>query len=275
MKPHLDKLACPNCRAPLSSSELALLCGTCGQVAEYEDGVLNFLPFQNRPESPKIYDDPEYIEATKALEVLHGIHYAKGSLSGWLEGIFKKWLLRHVEEAPRPILDIGCGAGNGFEQMGYPKAIVGVDVSLPFLKDCQSKFPSADTVCCDFVRAPFADSSFETITSMGALEHVFYLERMLHSVSRVLSDTGKFYVLIPCEGGLIWWLLRNVAHMKYANKLGVDYRKIASIEHINKAATIENALKKYFIAERSERRPFLVGGIAFNMAAIYVLRKRV
>ncbi len=269
-----ELLACPTCQQELSLEEASISCRTCGTIGQVTNGVLDFQSLNEPTPRPKIYDDPEYLAGLEKFPQLHELHYESNSLSGRLEGSFKSELMKLVEQPRRPFIDVGCATGSGFRQLGYPEATIGIDISLDLLTKCKASFPESDCVCCDITRAPFRRGSFETVFSMGSLEHIFYLEAFVGALEQLLSPSGRLYVMIPTEGGLTWRLLRNLAHLKYARTLEINYKHTVGIEHINDATTVENVLRKFFVIEKRRSFPLRFGGINFNFCLLYRLRRR-
>lgn len=90
------------------------------------------------------------------------------------------------------ILDIGAYASEILSvlvRLGYTN-LAGVDLN-PHLK----KSPYADLVryeICNFMDTPFADGSFDAITSISVIEHGLESRRLLGEVSRLLKPGGFF-----------------------------------------------------------------------------------
>ena len=272
---HLPRLVCPECRNRISVKPEELRCESCGFVPE--KAAAEFIDFIGENPIGEIrswYQDSDYKKGLRAMEKLYEAHYRSGSLSGSLELAFKRHLMNLVISDERPYLDVGCGVGAGFPVLGYPSSIVGVDVSKDRLRMCAEVYPQSVLVRCDMGNSPFEDESFGSIFSMGTLEHVFELERLLSGIERVLKRDGRFYVMIPCEGGWLWSFARWMAHLKYSKMLKINYRKFARIEHVNTAWGVENALRKFFIIEKKSRFPFRVGGNWANFTVSYRLAKR-
>jgi SAM-dependent methyltransferase len=108
-------------------------------------------------------------------------------------------LFRAAETGPlcplalsRPVLDLGCGAGEfaGLALMG--KIDVGIDLAARQLAAARSTRCYARLVSADARRLPFADGSFRCVVSVSVLEHVPQPELVLSEVARVLRPGGQF-----------------------------------------------------------------------------------
>ena len=142
-------LVCPTCFKELFIVENDIQCSTCGNVGDIKNDILNFYTSVEKNDQPAFYNDIEYKEAIQKLEELHRFHYDDNTLSRKLENYLKTELLKIVVDPQRPFFDIGCGTGTGFKHLGYPKEIVGIDISLTLLKTCKKNYPEADCICCD------------------------------------------------------------------------------------------------------------------------------
>jgi SAM-dependent methyltransferase len=271
-----ELLVCPQCHSKLICQNTGLKCGSCDSRAKIVDGVIKFdAPYETSDHSRLFYNDAEHYQGQQKLEELHRLHYGGDSLSGKIERYFKNELMKLVVNGERPFIDIGCGTGLAFNHFGYPKPIIGIDIDFNLMKICKGNFPESQCICCDINRAPFSKNSLKTIFSLYTLEHVFYLESFMGAVADLLSPYGYFYAAIPTEGGFVWSCLRRLAHIKYAKKLNINYKKIvAEKEHCNKASTIDNVINKFFIIDARRAIPFRAGGINFNMSLLYRLKKR-
>ena len=102
-------------------------------------------------------------------------------------------------DAPRSILDWGCGFGQVTQLMRR----AGLDVTAfdyrpgPGTDGPQplQRYPDLRVhLSSDPVALPFADASFEAVLSCGVLEHVLHPDASLEEIKRVLAPGGTFYV---------------------------------------------------------------------------------
>jgi phosphatidylethanolamine/phosphatidyl-N-methylethanolamine N-methyltransferase len=263
-------LQCPECCLAVSATDTAVSCSRCGSSFTVTSNFIDFKPVVSIPE---IYKSPDYNVDPKIIEKLHSVHYGN-PLSQFLENAFKKALCEIIIPSDSPFLDVGCGRGLAFDMIGAGNDVVGVDINGGLLLDCARDHPSSICIRDDVTSGRFRENSFKNILCLSTLEHIFHLEKFVTSISNILSPLGYFYVLIPTEGGLVWRLLRNIAHFSYSKKLGFNYKKFLAIEHINKYVTIDNVLRKFFIVEKMVFYPFNFPSYHCNMVCLYRLRKR-
>lgn len=102
-----------------------------------------------------------------------------------------KFIEAHVDKS-RAVLDIGAYASEiliSLHRLGYSN-LTGVD-----LNPALHAMPHSDMIkyeVADFMRTPFADGSFDVITSISVIEHGFQGERLLSEMSRLLRRDGYF-----------------------------------------------------------------------------------
>lgn len=97
------------------------------------------------------------------------------------------------------VLDYGCGEGQFcrfFASLG--KNAVGIDLSAQLLRIGQKKqgYPSVGFLCCDALRLPFRNGTFNTAVCLGVLHHL-NLDTALLELRRVLKNGGSLICFEP------------------------------------------------------------------------------
>ena len=98
------------------------------------------------------------------------------------------------------VLDVGCGEGYGSNLLGRDASrVVATDVSEETVRHAKEKYrrDNVSWVVCDAERLPFADGSFDVVSSLQVIEHLRDTERHLADVVRVLRADGWHYVATP------------------------------------------------------------------------------
>lgn len=275
LKLFADTFHCPDCKGKFDITDNIIKCSSCGQQFQHTNNLLHLADDKFiQPDIP-FYNDEEYIRDHKKLLDMHKAHYKKGSMSGILEGWFKKEFTKIIsKEAKRPFIEIGCGTGSSISYLGYPKPVIGIDINKDLITEAASKYTESSFVRVDISKMPMPENSVHTFISIAVLEHVFYLEKFIESIAAMLHPEGYFYVMIPTEGGALWKLLNTMAAKQYSGKFNINYAKISRIEHCNKAITIENTLSKFFHISKIKKVPFNFMGVNSNFIFCYELRKR-
>jgi SAM-dependent methyltransferase len=106
-----------------------------------------------------------------------------------------------IEVAGRDVLNIGCSFG-WFEEFaldqGSPR-VVGLDASRQSLEAAHARVPKAEFVLGSAYSLPFADATFDIVTSFDVIEHVPRGEEstMLREMRRVVRSAGLMALSTP------------------------------------------------------------------------------
>lgn len=104
---------------------------------------------------------------------------------------------RHVAGAQR-LLDLGTGEGQlarAAVAAGVPE-VVGVDRSLAMVSAALERGGGTSVIRADITALPFADTSFDAVTTSLVLEHVSDLPGAVAEIGRVLSPGGRFLLFV-------------------------------------------------------------------------------
>jgi SAM-dependent methyltransferase len=159
------------------------------------------------------------------LEIRHSEDSSKGWSKDGYEAIyhrggfghpdgFYRWLLSLLNAQPgRIFLDISCGVGTlpRLAAQADLKAH-GVDFSQVALQIAYRESPQPDWVAGDAEHLPYADATFDYVTSIGSLEHYTHPEAGARELARILKADGRACVLLPNTFGLlgnVWHALRT------------------------------------------------------------------
>jgi len=95
-------------------------------------------------------------------------------------------------------LDIGCGEGLfGSLAKDHFRHICGIDCSPAVLKTARSKGVDALMADLDERHLPFNNDSFDWISCLDVIEHVFDPEHLLNEIYRVLHRNGTLILTTP------------------------------------------------------------------------------
>jgi SAM-dependent methyltransferase len=102
--------------------------------------------------------------------------------------------------AEKDVLDLGCNTGYGSRIIKASGArVTGVDVSPEAIDIARKKYgPSGiEFLCVDGRGMPFADRSFDVITSFQVIEHIIDLAQFIAEIKRVLRPGGRVIFTTP------------------------------------------------------------------------------
>lgn len=101
--------------------------------------------------------------------------------------------------AGRTVLDIACGTGYGIAILNkQARFVIGVDVDIEAAKEARGECSENSAVLIgDGLRLPFADESFDAVTSFETLEHLHERSRFLGELHRVLGSGGLLLLSTP------------------------------------------------------------------------------
>lgn len=97
------------------------------------------------------------------------------------------------------VCEVGIGKGILLDAMlkEKPAQLVGVDISIPYLKAIQKKYhDQIHLVVANAENLPFQEA-FDVIVAADIIEHVFNVGDFLYSVNRALKPGGRFIVKTP------------------------------------------------------------------------------
>lgn len=99
--------------------------------------------------------------------------------------------------AEEQVLDLGCGTGVSTEELGLSGAfVVGVDISLGMLAVGRRARPEVHFVAADALALPFADGTFDAVTTSFTLRNVANAPAALRELARVTKSGGR---MVICE----------------------------------------------------------------------------
>jgi len=144
--------------------------------------------------------------------------------------LIKNALDRTGIERGRRALDVGCGTGVWLDRLGSTYGVdgTGIDVSRKSLDTAQAQSVGRNAFALADARAlPFADGSFDLITSLDVLEHIDHPEQALLEMMRVSSSGGHIlvYAVSMRNSFTYQWFEKKIA-----GAFGVDLHRLSCHE---------------------------------------------
>ena len=108
------------------------------------------------------------------------------------------WVFRLLDLRPGSmLLDAACGRSQ-LVDMALKRGVTGFGADYafaPIQELVQSK--AGDYLTADGEQLPFKSNTFETITSMGSLEHYVHIDQGIREIARVLTPGGQALIFVP------------------------------------------------------------------------------
>lgn len=167
-----------------------------------------------------------------------------------------------IQTIPRPgtsLLDVGCAAGS----LTYLAAairpdlcVTAVDISSAQIGYANAhiapKIPNAKFLAIEPGRLPFADESFDTVTSVELIEHLRESENaeLMSEVFRVLRPGGSWIITTPNYRS-IWPLLEVALNIwspvKYNEQHLTRFHRASLRRHLEDVGWQVNELRTFFV----------------------------
>jgi len=156
-------------------------------------------------------------------------------------------------------LEIGAGLGAHLEFENLrDQEYYCLEYREKFCRELCKKIPAEQVFMGDIQkRQSWQDKAFDRIVAIHVLEHLPDLPSAIKETSRLLRDSGTFDIVIPCEGGLAYSLLRKLtAERLFRKTWKMDYLPIIRNEHVSECKEILDLVFTYFRVERQKFYPF-------------------
>ncbi len=121
--------------------------------------------------------------------------------------------LAYGSTAGLDVLDVGCG--QGIDLVEYASAgarVTGIDLTPRHVELARSHVEAlgltAAVVNGDAEQLPFADASFDRVSSNGVLHHTPDMPAALHEIRRVLRPGGQARIVVYNRWSIHYWLMQ-------------------------------------------------------------------
>ena len=118
------------------------------------------------------------------------------------------WFARHeaayhwITATRKPtgrVLDAGCGEGYGAEllRLAGADSVVGLDYEGTTIRRLAKVYPQVNVVQGNLVQTGFADGTFDLVTSLQTIEHLWEQPRFVAECRRILKPDGVLILTTP------------------------------------------------------------------------------
>jgi SAM-dependent methyltransferase len=174
-------------------------------------------------------------------------------------------------------LEIGAGLGGHleFENLSAQEYYA-LELRAEMAERLRQRYPQCHAMVGDCQQhLPFPDAFFDRVLAIHVLEHLPNLPAALSEIRRVIRARGHFCVVIPCEGGILYSLARNVsARRLFEKRFKQSYDWLIQSEHINLPDEILAELAVLFEIQHRRFFPLLVPVVGLNLCIGLTLQPR-
>lgn len=173
-------------------------------------------------------------------------------------------------------LDIGAGRGEhiAFENLDIQE-YTALEMRAELAHGISQKYPEVRVMIGDCQKKlDISDGYFDRVLAIHVLEHLPDLPSALLEINRVMKAGGILSVLLPCEGGLLYSLARNIsAKSLFEKRYKQKYDWYIRREHINKPDEILEELTKIFKISDKIFFPLFIPSVTINLVIGLTLKK--
>jgi SAM-dependent methyltransferase len=150
---------------------------------------------------------------------------------------------------PITTLEIGAGYGEhiAYEDLSFQQ-YTALELRDTMAERITTRFPGVSVIVGDVQEhIPAAAASFDRVVAVHVLEHLPNLPAALAEVRRVMKPSGRFSIVLPCEGGALYELGRTFSSRRlFERRYRTSYDWFIRSEHVNTCDEIVAELRRTF-----------------------------
>lgn len=182
------------------------------------------------------------------------------------------YVIRNTPNNFLTTLDIGAGIGSHYAQeklsFDQRKNYVALELRDALAQQIQQEHPEIQVINGDCQqKLPFNDGYFDRILAIHILEHLPNLPAALKEIYRLCNkEKGVFSIVIPCEGGLLYSIIRKITAQRiFEKRYQQPYKWYIEREHLNYPHEIFEELKPFFRIKHKTFFPAILPSIDCNL----------
>ena len=152
----------------------------------------------------------------------------------------------HLTQAPRQVLDIGCGTGAMLAALAgrYPRAaLCGLDLAFNMARHAELRLGGQGLfVNGDAERLPFRDASFDLVVSTSTFQWLDRMDAGFTECLRVLRRDGL--LCIAFFGGRTLWELQTCYREAVTNRFGATDSRQGRMQRFRDRGEVERVLER-------------------------------
>jgi SAM-dependent methyltransferase len=186
---------------------------------------------------------------------------------------------RRAEWGGRTIATLEIGAGLGghiaYEDLSF-QDYTALELRAAMAEKITERYPAVHVLVGDVQeQIPAQDAAYDRVVAVHVLEHLPNLPAALAEVRRVLKPGGRFSIVLPCEGGLMYDLARRISSKRlFEKRYGTSYDWFIRSEHVNTYAEIMRELRAMFEVAETRHWPFWLPSAQLNLVVGVTCRRR-
>jgi ubiquinone/menaquinone biosynthesis C-methylase UbiE len=199
---------------------------------------------------------------TGTLAYFESLERSRVDYAPWMED-----QLGYAGTAGLDVLDVGCG--QGIDLVRYARAganVTGVDLTPRHVELARTHLEvsglSGTVAQGDAERLPFADDSFDRVSSNGVLHHTPDIEAALREIRRVLRPGGEARIIVYNRSSLHYWIAQVVDSGLMQRKLFTERSMEGVLRHVEHSTSGEGRPLVRVYSPRKVRRLLADAGFA-------------
>jgi SAM-dependent methyltransferase len=152
-----------------------------------------------------------------------------------------------------------------------------IDVDPYFAAELAKAYPKCNVIVGDIQseQPALQPQTFDRVVAFHVLEHLRDLPVAIAQIKKAMKPGAAFDVMLPCEGGLMYSLGRQVTTARYfKKKFKRDFKKFISQDHVNTAAEVVKLLRTEFSVEFTVYYPIRIPSVHVNLCVGLRLRNQ-